>query len=92
MNDFLQALQETSIRVSSMEVVLQLALLALAMVFRAFRIGMLAAYLFSLRWGWQFFETRLGSDDLVFRYGYLLCGGTILVLGIIGMLHQRGEG
>lgn len=91
MNEFLQALQETSIRVSSMEVVLQLALLALAMVFRAFRIGMLAAYLFSLRWGWQFFESRLGGNDLVFRYGYMLFGGTIFVLGVIGMLRQRGE-
>jgi len=91
MNNFLQMLQETSIRVSSMEVVLQLALLALAMVFRAFRIGMLAAYLFSLRWGWQFFESRWGGNDLVLRYCYMLFGGAIFVLGVIGMMRQRGE-
>lgn len=92
MSGLWEALRFAQVNVSIIEVAVLAAILLLAVIFRATRIGMLAAFLFVLRWGWDFVRAHDGANHLASQYAYLAIGGILIVLGNISMVRQRDVG
>lgn len=92
MNGLLETLRYAQVSISMLEVALLAAVLVLAMIFRASRIGVMAAFLFVLRWGWSFIRGHYGSGNLAYQYAYLAVGGIVIVLGVVSMVRQRDVG
>jgi len=92
MNEFLQILKETEISAPPIEMLLLLGILSISLVFKASRVGLLAAFLFVFRWGYVFFKENFDGDQYSFVYGYILFGLIVVVLSIISMYRQKNEG
>ncbi len=80
MNEFFALLQKSTIELPLAEVALLVLCLSVFLVMKMTRIGLIAAYLFTYRWG-LLFLTRQANDFLVF---YLLFGFGVGVLTIVG--------
>ena len=78
-------IQTTQIELPAMEVVVLVGLLSLSLLLRYARCGMVIAYLFSYRWGWQVADSLQG----VALFGYIAFGMLIGVLSVIGMLYDH---
>ena len=82
MPGLLSVLQNARIDLPIVEIAVLVMSLSFFLVFKMTRVGLIAAYLFTYRWGLLFF-TRQASDFLVF---YLLFGFAVGLLTIIGMV------
>lgn len=89
MNDFWQILRATEVPIPSLELLLLLAVMAVALVFRAARLGLFGAYLFVFRWGYLFFEQTFPGDQQGYVIGYVIFGGVTLLLSIISLLLKE---
>lgn len=85
---FVETVRHAQIAAPSLELMLLLGILTLSLVFRAVRIGLLCAYLFAFRWGWLFVNETLAKKDSFFLQAYAFLGVFVLILGIIGMMHN----
>lgn len=86
---FIDTVRHAQIVAPSLELMLLLGLLMIALVFRAVRVGLTIAYLFAFRWGWLFVNETLAKKDALFMQAYVFLGITVLVLGVIGMMHEN---
>lgn len=88
MQEFLHVIRSAQVSAPSLELMLLLAVLALALVFRATRLGLFVAYIFVYRWGWLFFNETFGKDQRMYLQWYTVLGAVVAVLGIISLLTQ----
>ncbi len=86
---FVETVRHAQIVAPSMELMILLGILTVALVCRAVRIGLTAAYLFAFRWGWLFVSENLAKKDIVYLQAYVLLGVFVLVLGLIGMMREN---
>lgn len=89
MNEFLNVLKATQVPIPSLELLLLLGIMAIALVFRAARLGLFGAYLFVFRWGYLFFNHTFPGDQKGYVLGYVIFGGITLLLSIISMLLKE---
>ena len=80
----LNLLSSATIPLPALEVVALLVLLSACLLFRTTRIGLLAAYIVVYRWGFLFFMNNAQSSLVA----YMIFGGFVAVLTVIGMLHK----
>jgi hypothetical protein len=90
MKEIVDVVVHTSASLPSVEVVLLLAILTFCLLFKTNKLGLIASFLFSYRWGWLVFERSFGSD-LTYMYGYLAFGILALSLMVIGMVRSIGN-
>ena len=85
--EIVSVIQNSSLTLPALEVTLLMALLSLALLFRYSRTGIVVAYLFTYRWGWNV-TSHLGSEA---RLIYLIFGCTVAILSILGMLADTKQ-
>ena len=90
MNSILSVLSHTEVNMASYEVMLQLVILTGCLLFRASRLGLIAAYIFAYRWGWLVFERSFGTEQPAFIYGYMVFGFLTLILAVLSMWRAYG--
>ncbi|MFA7256680.1 MAG: hypothetical protein WC047_03805 [Kiritimatiellales bacterium] len=71
------------ISVPTWEILTLLTIVALCLLFRATRIGLLLTYIFTLHLTWSFVNLHLTPISLV---TYLVLGGAVLVLGFFSLI------
>ena len=76
--------QNATINLPALEVVLLLAMLAVFLVARLPKIGLITAYIFAYRWGWNIFVGHNTNTMLV----YLVFGVIVGVLTAAGMMRS----
>lgn len=86
---FIDTVRHTQIAAPSLELMLLLGILTIALIFRAVRVGLTAAYLFTFRWGWLFISETLAKKDAVFMQVYIFLGVIVFILGLIGMMREN---
>jgi len=69
------------------ELAMLMALLTLGLLFRYSRTGMVVAYLFAYRWGWEIAH-GLGRGA---HFWYLVFGFIVGILTVLGMLSDSRE-
>jgi hypothetical protein len=89
--EFLDTLRHTQVAAPSIEIIFLLALLAICLVFRATRIGLLVAYLFVYRWGWLFIAQTFGQEANTYLSGYAVFGVLVIALTVISMVRASGD-
>lgn len=85
MNVLWVTIQNSTITLSAVELVLLISLLSCSLVFRCNRCGILTAYLFAYRWGWMVVKQLPESAQIA----YVLLGVVVGALSITGMLMER---
>lgn len=80
-------LKNAVITLPAVEITLLLGLLALCLVLRFSRVGLIIAYLFTYRWAWQL----LAGQDESFLLAYLTFGVIVGILTVIGMMRTSSE-
>ena len=103
-NDLVQwyrisGIQDASITVSLVELVILFVFLTVCLLLRLSRTGLIIAYLFIYHWGWSFclHNNYLGHKiTTMFLTGYIVFGILVLTLAIVAMLiasrSSAGEG
>jgi len=82
MNELLHTMSLVKIELPSIELMALLAIMSLAMVFRFPRTGLMAAYIFSYRWGWMaIMDYSPGALVAYMVFGILV--GTLSVIGFL---------
>jgi len=84
-DEVVSLVQHATISLSALEFSVALAILAFALVLRYNRVGLVAGYIFTYKWGWTVFAGHSSQ----FLLAYLIFGGLVGVLSVIGMLHSR---
>jgi len=79
-------LSHATLSLPAIEVVILIAIVAICLVFRLSRIGLVAAYLFTYRWGWMFFDDQPQGTLMA----YLIFGCLVGILTVVGMLTTEG--
>ena len=82
-----QVITSSRLTLPAFELVLLMVLLALSLLFRYSRTGILIAYLFAYRWGWAITK-GLGKEA---QLGYLIFGMVVGVLAVIGLFAETRE-
>jgi hypothetical protein len=82
-SQFLTLVRNATITLPAVELTLLLGLLTLTLVFRMARTGLMVGYLFVYYWGWNLFVGHRSE----FMIAYLVFGGGVGVLTVIGMLR-----
>ncbi len=93
-NDALQwygtsGIQEASLTIPLVEMIILFVLLSLCLLFRFSRTGLIIAYLFIYRWGWSLNMLNILPDQKIrnmFLTGYILFGIIVLTLAIVAMM------
>jgi len=80
--DMLELIKTASLTLPVAEITLLMLLLTACLLFRFNRTGIVAAYLFTYRWGWLFFV----GHEQKYLVTYLLFGAVVGVLAVVGML------
>ena len=87
MNTFdilLKTLQQARITLPAIELTSLLLIMAVCLVLRYSRTGLLAAYLFTYRWGWGFFT----DENEEYLLAYLIFGTIVGVLTAVDMIRS----
>ncbi|MFC1496849.1 hypothetical protein ACFLS1_00060 [Verrucomicrobiota bacterium] len=82
--DFFKILLQANLTLPALEISILLMILALCLVCRYNRVGLIAAYLFAYKWGWTLF---IGQNQS-FLLAYLLFGCIVGILTAIGLLRS----
>ena len=88
MNEWLHTFQQTQVPIPTIELLVLLIILAVSLVFKSTRAGLLTAYIFVYRWGWLFFKETFRGQQESFLFGYLVFGALIILLSVIAMIHS----
>jgi hypothetical protein len=94
MNDVFQishAARGGMLQLPAVEVVLLLIVLAICLLVRFTRTGLVVAYLFVYRWCWLFYHETLFRKDGRAMAAFLAFGVIVLVCTVIGMIHSPSD-
>jgi hypothetical protein len=87
-DDLIRTIKLTKLDVPAIEPILLVAILAVCIVLRYQRWGLVVAYIFTFRWCWI-----IASDlSLDARIAYVFFGALVGILGVIGMLREAPHG
>ncbi len=84
MKEFIDTLGGMTIILPALELAILIGVMALALVFKFTRVGLVASYLFVYRWGWGFCM----HNEPQYLLGYLIFGCLVGVLTVVGMLKS----
>lgn len=87
LRDFFNIVAHATIELPAMELIALIGILAVCLVFRFTRVGLLVAYALCYRWGWQFMQTQNSNTFMT----YLVAGIIVGALAVISMLNQAGK-
>jgi len=82
--DIYQMIKTSQLTLPSVEVALFVVLLALALLYRYNRAGIVIAYLFAARWGWMVVDSLPSAA----RTSYIVFGILVGVLAIVSMISD----
>ena len=88
---FYEALRGTTLTVPALEVAVMLVILTFCLLFRAPRVGLLAAFLFTYRLGWMFMQVSFAKAQHLFIVGYLVFGIVAAILFLYTMWFRSEE-
>ena len=88
MNEFMDVVKSTSVPIPTLELLALLIMLAISLVFKATRVGLLLAYLFVFRWGWLFIHATFGVKHDTFMISYLVFGAFVTALSVVMMFRS----
>lgn len=87
MNEILEIAKQTNVPIPTLELLVLLIILAVSLVFKATRVGLLTAYLFVFRWGWLFIhETFHGQYEALITY--IAFGAAVTLLSVVMMIRS----
>jgi len=81
-------IQEASITIPLVELIISFLLLTICLLLRFPRVGLIVAYLFTYRWGWLFYLHNNFSGQQarnLFLTGYIIFGIIVLALTVVAM-------
>lgn len=84
MNELLHTILLVKIDLPGIELMALLTIMSLALVFRFPRTGLIAAYIFSYRWGWQAITVNSPSALVA----YMVFGILVGTLSVVGFLRS----
>lgn len=84
MNEFINALQSMVISLPGLELGALILLMAICLVLKFSRTGLVTSYLFVYKWGWSFCT----AHEPQYIMGYLVFGCLVGVLTVVGMLKS----
>lgn len=79
MNTFFNTVMLADITLPFYEVALMLGVLTFCFLFRSYRFGLMAAFLFVFRLGWIFFERNFGLEQVGYIAAYSAFGLIVFV-------------
>lgn len=85
----ISGIQDASITVPLIELIILFVFLTLCLLLRLSRTGLIIAYLFIYRWGWSLYLHNIFLDHRtrnMFLTGYILFGILVLTLAIVAMM------
>lgn len=88
-------LNHATISVPGMEAIVLLILLTICLLFRITRTGLVAAYIFTYRWGLLFGEQYFAGDQRVYQVfltSYIVFGILVLTLALVAMMLASRAG
>ena len=77
-------LKNTAVALPAIEVSILITVLTICLLFRFNRIGLVAAYVFTYRWGWLFFS----KENHGYLIPYFIFGGLVLFLTVISLFRR----
>jgi hypothetical protein len=86
LSELFNIIQHATLPLPAIEVSMLLAILTACLLFRFTKMGLVAAYLFTYRWGWLILTEQPDADYLVY---YLVFGVAAGILTVIGMLNNQ---
>lgn len=86
-NELVKNMLEARIPLPALEVAALVGLLAICLVFRLPRVGIVSAYIFVYRWGWLFFTEQTDTQ----LAAYLVFGSIIAILTVVNMFRSNPE-
>ncbi len=87
LQEFTNVITHSQLTLPAFELVLLMVLMALALLFRYSRTGIVVAYLFAYRWGWGITE-QLSNGA---HFAYMCFGVTVGILSVLGMFADTRE-
>jgi len=84
-NTFLDIVQNASIELPAVEVTVLLVLMAICLVTKHTRVGLVITYLFAYRWGWSVFA----GHSIPFLTCYLFFGTITGILTAIALMTDK---
>jgi len=85
LKDAYQIIKSSQLTLPSIEVALFVVLLAIALLYRYNRAGMVVAYIFAARWGWMVVKTLPSAAQTT----YIVMGMLVGALAIISMFSDK---
>lgn len=85
--EFLIAASHATIELPAIELIVLIGLLATCLVFRFTRVGLLAAYALTYRWGWKYMQSQNADTFMT----YVALGIVVGALAVISMLKSAGR-
>ncbi len=83
-NELNHIIAKSSLTLPAAELTIHIVLLTLCLLFRYSRTGILIAYIFAYRWGWQVVGGLGGKA----QFFYLIFGMLVGILSILGLLSE----
>ncbi len=88
MSGFMQVILNSEVTLPIHEVALVLLFLSVCFVARAFRVGLIVAFIFAFHLGWIFFQESFGMDRMVFLVLYMVFGAVVIVFALYQMFFE----
>ncbi len=85
-------LGQATLTIPMVEITLLLIVLAVCLLFRFSRIGLLVAYIFLYRWGWIFRSQHFLYNQIVQNLvttGYIIFGIMVFLFAVTGMIRAK---
>jgi hypothetical protein len=87
LEEFTRVITTSQLTLPAFELMLLMILLALALLFRYSRTGIILAYLFTYRWGWEI----TGQLSRGAHLSYMIFGVIVGILSVLGMFADTKE-
>ncbi len=87
LQEFSKVIASSQLTLPAFELMMLMTLLSLALLFRYSRTGIVLAYLFSYRWGWEI-ASQLGKNA---QLSYMIFGMVVGILSVLGMFADAKE-
>ena len=88
LREWFNIIASASITLPMLEMGLMTLTIAICLVSRLNRTGLIVAYLFAYRWGWPFFQGQSNA----FMMAYFWFGCAVGILTVVGMLQSAHSG
>ena len=80
LNELFHAFQQSSITLTTLEVMILLVVITLCLLMRWNRFGLIVAYVNAYRWGWQFFYESFQGQFQIYLVGYYIFGACVAIV------------